>query len=81
MFAPLKHGSRPTEVNADRASAYPRVIEELIVAVCHVTERYVNNSVEADQGHLKARLRLQGRGAQEASSLPGGGRSTEIDTR
>jgi IS6 family transposase len=26
-------------------------------AACHVTEQYANNSVEADHGHLKARLR------------------------
>jgi hypothetical protein len=45
------------EVNADRAPAYPRVIEELIPAACHVTEQYANNSVEADHGPLEARLR------------------------
>jgi IS6 family transposase len=33
------------------------VIEELIPAACHVTEQYANNSVEADHGRLKARLR------------------------
>jgi transposase-like protein len=53
----LDHGARPTEVNTDRVPAYPRVIEELIPAACHVTEQYSNNSIEADHGRLKARLR------------------------
>jgi transposase-like protein len=53
----VEHGARPTEVTTDRAPAYPRVIEELIPAACHVTEQYSNNSVEADHGRLKARLR------------------------
>jgi IS6 family transposase len=53
----LEHGSRPTEVSTDQASAYPRAIEELMAAACHITEQYANNSVEADHGRLKARLR------------------------
>ncbi len=53
----LEHGPCPTEVTTDRAPAYPRVIEELIPAACHVTEQYANNLVEADHGLLKARLR------------------------
>jgi transposase, IS6 family len=53
----LEHGPRPTEVNTDRAPAYPRVLEELIPAACHVTEQYANNVIEADHGRLKARLR------------------------
>jgi IS6 family transposase len=53
----LEHGPHPAEVTTDRAPAYPRVIEELIPAVCHVTELYANNSIEADHGRLKARLR------------------------
>jgi transposase, IS6 family len=53
----LEHGPRPAEVTTDRALAYPRVIEELIPAACHVTEQYANNVVEADHGRLKARLR------------------------
>jgi transposase-like protein len=52
----LEHGSCPTEVSTDRAPAYPRVMEELIPAVCHVTEQYADNPVEADHGRLKARL-------------------------
>ncbi len=44
-------------MTTDRAAAYPRVIEELIPAACHVTEQYANNAVEADHGRLNARLR------------------------
>jgi transposase, IS6 family len=39
----LVHGPCPTKVTIDRAPAYPRVIEELIPAACHVTEQYANN--------------------------------------
>jgi IS6 family transposase len=53
----LEHGPRASEVTTDQAPAYPRVIEELIPAACHVTEQYANNPVEADHGRLKARLR------------------------
>jgi IS6 family transposase len=53
----LEHGPHPTEVTTDRAPAYPRVIEELIPAACHVTEQHTNNPVEADHGRLKTRLR------------------------
>jgi IS6 family transposase len=53
----LEHGPPPTEVTTDQAPAYPRVIEELIPAACHVTEQYANNPVEADHGRLKIRLR------------------------
>jgi transposase, IS6 family len=37
-------------VSTDRAPAYPRVMEELIPAACHVTEQYANNRIEADHG-------------------------------
>ncbi|MCA1709890.1 MAG: IS6 family transposase [Actinobacteria bacterium] len=53
----LVHGRCPTEVTTDRAAAYPRVIEQLFPAAWHVTEQYANNSVEADHGRLKSRLR------------------------
>jgi transposase-like protein len=33
-------------VTSDQAPAYPRVIEELTPAACHVTEQYANNPVE-----------------------------------
>ena len=41
----------------DQAPTYPVVLEELLPAVWHDTERYANNRVEADHGRLKARLR------------------------
>lgn len=53
----LQHGSQPAEVTTDRAPAYPRVLEELAPAACHITEQYANNPVESDHGRLKARLR------------------------
>jgi transposase, IS6 family len=53
----LDHGLSPIEVTTDRAAAYPRVLDELVPAACHVTEQYGNNSIEADHGRLKSRLR------------------------
>ena len=53
----LEHGPSPIEVTTDRAAAYPRVLEELVPAACHVTEQYANNAIEADHGRLKSRLR------------------------
>ncbi len=53
----LKHGLYPNEVNTDRGPAYPRVLDELLPAACHVVEQYANNPVEADHSRLKARLR------------------------
>ncbi len=41
----------------DRAAAYPRVLDELVPAVCHITDQYRNNPIEADHGRLKSRLR------------------------
>ena len=45
------------EVVTDRAATYPVVLEELLPAAWHRTERYANNRIEADHGRLKARLR------------------------
>jgi transposase-like protein len=53
----LEHGPAPTEVTTDRAPAYPRVLDELLPAACHVTEQYGNNPIEADHSRLKSRLR------------------------
>jgi IS6 family transposase len=36
----LEHGPRPSEVSTDQAPAYPRVVDELLPAACHVMERY-----------------------------------------
>lgn len=51
-----EHGPSPSEVTTDGAAAYPRVLDELVPAACHITEQYTNNPVEADHGRLKARL-------------------------
>ena len=53
----LQHGPQPTEVNTDRAHTYPRIINELLPAACHIVEQYANNPIEADHGRLKSRLR------------------------
>jgi IS6 family transposase len=53
----LEYGPSPTEVNTDRTPTYPRVLDELLPAACHVTEQYTNNPIEADHGRLKSRLR------------------------
>jgi transposase-like protein len=47
----------PTEVVTDRAAASPVVLEELLPAAWHRTDRYANNHIEADHGRLKSRLR------------------------
>jgi transposase-like protein len=46
----------PTEVVTGRAPTYPVMLEELLPAAWHRTDRYANNLVEADHGRLKARL-------------------------
>ena len=53
----LLAGAVPVEVTTDRAPIYPRVLDELIPSALHTVEQYANNSVEADHGRLKARLR------------------------
>jgi transposase-like protein len=47
----------PVEVTTDKAPMYPAVLEELLPAAWHRTDRYANNRVECDHGRLKARLR------------------------
>ena len=49
--------SGPIEVVTDQAPTYPIVLDELLPAAWHRTDRYANNRVEADHGRLKARLR------------------------
>jgi len=53
----LQFGPCPSEVATDRAPAYPRVLDELLPAACHVVEKYANNPIEADHGRVKSRLR------------------------
>ena len=47
----------PAEVTTDQAPVYPAVLEALLPAAWHRTDRYANNRVECDHGRLKARLR------------------------
>jgi transposase-like protein len=47
----------PSEVVTDQAPTYPVVLEELLPAAWHDTDRYANNRVECDHGRHKARLR------------------------
>jgi transposase-like protein len=59
---------RPIEVVTDRAATYPVVLDELLPAAWHRTDRYANNRVEADHGRLKARLRPMRGLKQDASA-------------
>ena len=47
----------PVEVVTDKAPVYPLVLEELLLAAWHRTDRYADNHIEADHGRLKSRLR------------------------
>jgi transposase-like protein len=47
----------PVEVVTDQAATYPIVLDELLPAARHRTDRYANNRIECDHGRLKARLR------------------------
>jgi transposase, IS6 family len=53
----LRLGPGPVEVVTDRAPAYPQILDELAPAARHITKRHANNSIEADHGRFKARLR------------------------
>ena len=64
----LRHGSAPVEVTTDKAPVYRRVVEDVAPAARHVSERFSNNTIEADHGRLKARLRPM-RGLKRARSL------------
>jgi len=58
----------PGEISTDQASVYPVVLEELLPAAWHRTDRYANNRIEADHGQLKARLRAM-RGLKQDRSI------------
>ncbi len=58
---------KPGEVVTDRAPTYPVVLDDLLPAAWHRTDRYANNRVEADHGRLEARLRPM-RGLQQDRS-------------
>ena len=53
----LRSGITPVEVTTDRAPTYPQVLDELLPAARHITDQHANNTIEADHGRLKARLR------------------------
>jgi transposase-like protein len=55
--APWRTALARTGMSTDRAPAYPRVLDEMLPAACHVVEQYANNPIEADYGRFKARLR------------------------
>jgi transposase-like protein len=44
-------------VTTDRVPAYPRALDELIPAACHVMTKYANNPIEADHARPKSRPR------------------------
>ena len=46
----LDHASSPMEVTTDHAPAYPRVLDKLVPAACHVTEQYGNRSKPITDG-------------------------------
>jgi transposase-like protein len=55
----------PVEVVTDKTATYPIVLDELLPATWHRTDRYANNHIESDHGRLKARLRPM-RGLKQA---------------
>jgi transposase-like protein len=60
-------GIAPDEVVTDQAPTYPPVLDALLPAVWHRTDRYATNRIEADHSRLKARLRPM-RGMQQDRS-------------
>jgi transposase-like protein len=64
----LRAGTVSVEVTTDRATVYPRVLDELVPSALQTVERHANNPVEADHGRLKARLRPM-RGLKRHSSV------------
>ena len=63
----LAGATSPTEVTTDLASAYPRIVEDMLPGAPHITVRYANNPVEADHGRLRARLRPDARMKKDRS--------------
>jgi transposase-like protein len=61
-------GPAPAQVTTDRAPVYSRVIDDLLPTARHVSQQYDNNTIEADHGRLKVRLRPM-RGIKTISSL------------
>ena len=51
-----------------QGAVYPRAVDAAVPSALHVTDRYTNNTIEADHGRLKARLRPM-RGLKRARAL------------
>ena len=60
-------GIAPDDVVTDHAPTYPLVLDALLPAVWHRSDRYANKGIEADHRRLKARLRPM-RGMQQDRS-------------
>src|SRR5947209_16943755 len=41
----LDHGTHPSVVTTDKAPAYPRVLDELVPAACHLTAQYGTDEI------------------------------------
>jgi transposase-like protein len=70
----LEHSLRPSEVTTDRTPAYPRALDELAPAACHITEQYANNPIEPimDGSRLGCGRCADSNGsARPRSSVPG----------
>jgi transposase-like protein len=67
----LRYGSRPAEVTTGRAQAYPRALDELLPAACHVMEKYANNPIESDPSRVKSPTAADAR--PETTPLRAGG--------
>jgi transposase-like protein len=52
----LDHGTHPNEVTTDRAPAYPRVLDELAPAACHITEQYATDEIVNPSALLGGRV-------------------------
>ncbi len=64
----------PLLIDADRAAAYPRVLDEQLPAAHHVIAQYANNPIETDHGRLKARLRpMRGLKRHRSAQIVGSG--------
>ena len=55
-------------MSPDRVVTYPIVLDVLLPAAWHRTDRYANNQIECDHGRLKAPLRPMRRLKQDRSA-------------
>ena len=65
--------ARPTatEVTTDRAPAYPRVLDELLPAACHVMEQYATTPIEAVRHEVESMLTPSSKASWHVSELWG----------